>query len=182
MLPVATNTSHEVRFVRTADIQELIRLRSYLLSSGKGFYASQSHDEDARWKKEFETWALPQINDTTSVAMAVIDSPTPLHLSCCGIGIIDARPPGPGIMNGKVGWIQSIVTDPQSRRQGLAGGIITFLMAWFSRSDVHRIMLNTTPDAADLYRGFGFAPCGEDALVWNDHQERHQNNEYFWGT
>lgn len=153
-----------VRRARQSDLTELIRLRHLLLDKKDAYYASDSLEEHQQWERSFAVW-LPVACRSDDTHIAVIEMPARSALAACGIAVIDTRPPGPGLLNGRCGWIQSIVTDPSWRSRGLASAIVESLMQWLAAAKATRVILHTTPEAKSLYLQYGFKYCGEDALV-----------------
>ena len=151
------------------DVAELIQLRHVLVNGSSAYYASSDPGEHRRWEECFGDWLTASLSSDLS-HVAVVDAPDGRGpdgrgLAGCGIAIIDARPPGPGLIDGRCGWLQSIVTEPNWRGQGVGGSIVAFLMEWLALAHVGRVILHTTHHGQALYRRAGFMPCGEDAMV-----------------
>ncbi|NJO55420.1 MAG: GNAT family N-acetyltransferase [Rhodospirillales bacterium] len=157
--------SFRVRTATAADVTELVRLRSLLLQGHNTYYATNDEQERHLWQRRFVDWLVRTAPTDNNCCVAVIATPDGTSLTACGIGVVDQRPPGPGILDGRSGWIQSVVTDPTWRRRGMADHIMDYLMCWFRERRVGRVLLHTTSDGANLYHRHGFRPCGEEALV-----------------
>ena len=50
----------------------------------------------------------------------------------------------------------NMYTVPQYRRQGVAKGMLGFVLAYAAQNNLGRIMLNASPMGKPLYEGFGF--------------------------
>ena len=155
----------EVRRVKAIDAPELIRLRSLLLNGVDGYYSTDDPEEQRRWQHQFIDWVASTCHVNEQICLAIVDAPDGTSAVACGIGIIDQRPPGPGLITSRCGWIQSVVTDPVWRRRGLAGQVMSFLTDWFVSQEVSRILLHTTNEGSKLYHKHGFNPCGEEGLI-----------------
>ncbi|MDA7028184.1 GNAT family N-acetyltransferase [Bacillus sp. CLL-7-23] len=153
-----------IRKAESGDIDRLIDLRKILLSEGEGHYVSKSHEEDLAWQKNYRAWLLKNMNEHDRILVAVANDPDQLKIVACAIGIIDVRAPMKGCLNGKSGWIQTVVVDPEERRKGIAESIMNYCFDWFKRNHVEKIVLQTTPMAKDLYIKLGFENSGEDLL------------------
>ncbi|MEY9093686.1 GNAT family N-acetyltransferase [Paenibacillus sp. RC84] len=161
------NTSLTLRIRRASleDIGELVELRKILLSRGEGHYVSRSAEEDLAWQSEYRNWLRANLkgNDRILVAAGSLDDEE--RICACAIGIIDDRAPMKGCLNGKVGWIQTVVVHPDKRRHGLGEGIMNYVLSWFRANEVGKVTLQTTPSAKRLYENLGFSESGEDLLI-----------------
>lgn len=147
-----------------ADIERLIELRKHLLSGGEGHYAAQSPEEENAWQTSYRSWLYENLRDNPRVLVAAAAVEEESDIVACAIGIVDERAPMKGILNGRSGWIQTVVVEPQRRRQGIAEQVMEYVLEWFREQDVGKIVLQTTPDAKRLYRKLGFEETGEDLL------------------
>lgn len=69
-----------------------------------------------------------------------------------------------GILNGRSGWVQTVVVDPNWRGQGVGEKVMNYLLSWFQEQEVGKIVLQTTAVAKTLYGKLGFEETGEDLL------------------
>lgn len=159
-----TKSSTVLRKAKESDIERLIELRKHLLSGGEGHYAAQSPEEEAAWQNSYREWLRKNIRDNPDVLIAVAALGERDEIVACAIGIIDERAPMKGILNGRSGWIQSVVVDFQWRRQGVAEQVMEYVLAWFRKREVGKIVLQTTAAAKPLYEKLGFEATGEDLL------------------
>ncbi|MFF5984799.1 GNAT family N-acetyltransferase [Streptomyces olindensis] len=169
-----------VRGAVRGDIDELIRLRAHLLdgdgATGLPYAAADAAQRDA-WRTAYRSWLadrLPGGSDDrpavgsapgragTGVRIAVVDGPG--RLRACATAVLDQRAPSPACPGGLAGWIQSVVTDPRDRGQGLATAVLDDLTAWLRGRGADEVVLQTTSSAAPFYRRNSFLPTGEDLL------------------
>jgi GNAT superfamily N-acetyltransferase len=163
MLATMPSVGIRVRPAAPEDAAELIRLRRTLLAGSKAYYATSDPEEHRQWEQRFVHW-LGKASGSPNACIAVIEGGGS-SLAACGIAIIDERPPGPGLVDGQSGWVQSMVTDERARGRGYASAILEHLLKWFARAGVDRVLLNTTSSGRRLYLTHGFVACGEDTLV-----------------
>lgn len=148
-----------------ADIDELVRLRKFLLSDGTGHYVARTPDQDAAWQAAYRAWLRARLPATATAAVIACGFEGHDGLVGCAIAVIDDRAPTAECLNGKVGWLQTVVVDPAYRGRGLGAAIVEYALAWLRDRDVRQVTLQTTPAAQSLYRSRGFRHCGEDTLL-----------------
>lgn len=147
-----------------ADIEELVRLRTFLLSTGDGPYVARGPEEDEAWRHSYRGWLDRVLRwDDHRVHVAAIGSQG--ELAACAIAVIDDRAPTARCLNGRVGWVQTVVVDPALRHQGLGTRVMTYALDWLRANGASSVALQTTADGARLYRGLGFHPSDEDLLT-----------------
>ncbi|MFE2263181.1 GNAT family N-acetyltransferase [Streptomyces griseosporeus] len=154
-----------VRPATHADIDELIRLRAHLLedTASAGLpYAATSAAERSAWRARYRAWLGERLGRDSAVRVAVV--PGPRRLRACATAVIDQRAPSPACPGGLAGWIQSVVTDPRDRGQGLGAAVLDDLTTWLASRGVDEVVLQTTATAHGFYRRAGFLPTGEDLL------------------
>ena len=83
-----------------------------------------------------------------------------------GAGWIEEHLPSPYQVDARKGYIASMSTDPEHRRQGHGRQVFEALMAWFAEHDLKRVDLRATPDGQPLYAGFGFRVLGGTSMGW----------------
>jgi GNAT superfamily N-acetyltransferase len=160
-----TITDVAVREATHADLDELVRLRAHLLedtASADVPYAATSAAERSAWRARYRAWLTERLGRDTAVRVAVV--PGPGRLRACATAVIDQRAPSPVCPSGLAGWIQSVVTDPRDRGQGLGAAVLADLTAWLESRGVDEAVLQTTAEAHGFYRRSGFLPTGEDLL------------------
>ncbi|MEK4886419.1 GNAT family N-acetyltransferase [Bacillus sp. FSL W8-0223] len=154
-----------VRKATISDIDSLVELRKFLLSEGIGHYVSKTPEEEAAWQESYRKWLHMHINTNEKVRVAVANEHNSSNILACAIGIIDERAPMRGCLNGKVGWIQTVVVHPEHRRRGIAELVMQYILNWFEINKVGKVTLQTTPMARRLYEKIGFIDSGEQLLL-----------------
>lgn len=139
-------------------------MRTFLLSTGDGPYVARDPEEDAAWQHSYRGW-LAQVlrRDDNRVHVAVLGPPG--GLAACAIAVIDDRAPTARCLNGRVGWVQTVVVDPALRHQGLGARVMTYALDWLRGNGASSVALQTTADGARLYRRLGFHSSDEDLLT-----------------
>jgi GNAT superfamily N-acetyltransferase len=157
-----------VRAAVAGDIDELIRLRAHLLEGGAAAglpYAATDAAQSAAWRAAYRSWLSERLGngpEDTGVRVAVV--PGAGRLRACATAVVDRRAPSPACPSGLAGWIQSVVTDPRDRGQGLATAVLEHLLGWLRERGADEVVLRTTPAGASLYLRSGFRPSGEELL------------------
>lgn len=148
----------ETRHAVVADIPELVRLRQVMIESVRG-------SADGSWQAAAVEILERELPAGTMVAV-VVDRP---HggLAACGVGMVAQRLPGPGCVDGRHGYIQSMCTDERHRRQGLARMVFAELMRWFADLGVTAVDLHASAMGEPLYRSVGFGNPIEPELRWH---------------
>jgi len=154
----------KIRSATPDDIPELVRLREILadrMSADAGDYGSYDGWQDAYARSLRDRLGAPD------VAVFVIDRPDGDGLAACGMGFIYERFPGPGLPDGRFGYVLGMTTDPAYRRRGYGRAILDALLDWYRANGVRRVDLHATSDGEPLYRAFGFA-ARYPGLTWVD--------------
>ncbi|MFI6325283.1 GNAT family N-acetyltransferase [Nonomuraea sp. NPDC050556] len=139
-----------IRNATIADIPELVRLREILAAR----MAADTHPPEDGWQDAYATELTARLGDD-DVAVLVIDAPDGT-LAACGIGFVFHRFPGPGLPDGRFGYILGMTTAPPHRRRGYGRAILDALMSWYAARGVTRVDLHATSDGEPLYRSYGF--------------------------
>lgn len=157
-----------------SDIPSLIMLRSFLLSSGDEHYVAQTQFEEQRWRDAYQHWLRKRIvSDGEFTQILVARKPDNNEVVGCAIGIVNQRVPGIRCPTGQVGWIQTVVVNPEQRGRGIGGRIIKDLLRWFAIRGIEEISLEATSEALQLYISLGFERSGEDLLYYHQEGGRH---------
>jgi len=147
------------RLATDSDIAEVLRLRTIM-------FASMGRDVTDSWKPASEQ-LMREGFARGDVAAFVVDHPEePGRLVACGVAVIVQRLGGPRNPEGRYGQVQSMVTEPAFRRQGLARSILAALLAWFEQRGVVAVDLHASPMGEALYRSMGFQEGDEPELRW----------------
>ena len=153
-----------VRKAEPEDVASLVELRRYLLDEGSGHYVAHSDGDRRAWRASYRKWLEAHIGQSPSVRVAVAARRAGKILGC-GVGIIDQRAPMAGCLNGRVGWLQTIVVEPAYRGDGVGKAVVEHLLGWLATNEVGKVALQTTPVAARLYDKLGFVNSGEELLL-----------------
>lgn len=136
------------RFATADDISEVVRLRGVLFESLR--------EPSVGWE---DTCVLVLKQGLTEgwMIVAVVDEPGGSGLAAAGSAEIQQRLPGPANPSGRLGYIGTMATDPQWRRQGFARAVLHLLLSELQARGVGRVELHATPAAHELYLSAGFA-------------------------
>ncbi|MEE1737928.1 GNAT family N-acetyltransferase [Streptomyces sp. BE147] len=146
------------------DIEELVRLRGYLLSSGSGVYVARTPEEDALWKRAYRAWLRRVLaGDGSGTVQVSVIGAAPALLACA-VAVVDQRAPTAHCPSGRSGWVQTVVVDPAARRGGLGGLVMDHALGWLRGAGAEEVVLQTTDAGSPLYRKLGFRPSGEELL------------------
>lgn len=140
-----------VRWAVEADVDELVRLRAVMFES-LSMDVTAADDDAAR---AVLGPALTSGEFFAAVVDGVADDGSHF-LAACGIGMQARRVPSPGHPDGRYGYIQSMVTDERSRRQGLARAVLRALLDRFAAEGITRVDLHASAMGEPLYRSEGF--------------------------
>jgi GNAT superfamily N-acetyltransferase len=154
----------EIRRGVPADTSELVRLRQVMYDALEGVM-----DTTKGWEASCAALLERGLADGSFVAF-VADDPEE-GLAACGVGMVASRLPGPGNLSGRYGYIQSMATDPEHRRKGLARGILDALLAWFAAEGVDAVDLHASVEGEPLYRSKGFTEGETLELRWRSRWE-----------
>jgi GNAT superfamily N-acetyltransferase len=148
----------QVRRGTIDDIAELVRLREVMMASVRG-------EAGNGWQQSCADTLATALPDGSMVAV-VVDDARGDGLAACGVGMLAQRLAGPHCLDGRVGYVQSMVTDDAHRRQGMARVVFAELMAWFREQGVTRVDLHASSMGEPLYRQLGFTENREPELRW----------------
>ncbi|HEX8804325.1 MAG TPA: GNAT family N-acetyltransferase [Acidimicrobiales bacterium] len=152
-----------VRPATPADVDELVRLRALMFAEMGEPAAAVA---EPGWRAATAAFTRAGLADGT-VAGAVVDAPgAPGRLVASGLGVVVRRAPGPGVPSGRFGHVQSVVTEREWRRRGLAGAVVRVLLDWFVAHGVRSVDLHATASGDRVYRALGFAEPEHPELRW----------------
>jgi GNAT superfamily N-acetyltransferase len=99
------------------------------------------------------------------MAAFVVDRPAgAAGLAACAIGIIEERLGSPASPAGLIGYVFSVVTDPDQRRKGYSRGCTTALLDWFRARGVGMVDLRASEEGESLYESLGFRRTADPAM------------------
>jgi len=126
-------------------------------------HESMGNAVDDAWRLACEAAFARRIETDSFVAFVVeVDG----SVVSSGAGWIEEHLPSPYQVDGRKGYIASMSTDPDHRRQGHARLVFEGLLGWFNEQQVRRIDLRATEDGQPLYAAFGFRVLGGTTMAW----------------
>ncbi len=151
----------EARWATVDDVEELVRLREVMLD-GMGLGG------DPTWRPAVEAQLRSGLVDGRYFA-AVVDDPSGGGpggaLVGGGVGMVWERLAGPGD-EGRLGYVQSMATNPAWRSRGVARAVMTLLLVGFGERGVRKVGLHYTAAGEPLYRSLGFVEPRQPELRW----------------
>ncbi|RAK38426.1 acetyltransferase (GNAT) family protein [Actinoplanes lutulentus] len=121
------------------------------------------------WNDDWREPALQTLVERLSepeptMAAFVVDRADGAGLAACVIGIIEKRLGSPSNPGGLVGYVFSVVTDDDQRRQGYSRGCMNALTDWFRSRGVGVVDLRASQDGEPLYESLGFRRTADPAM------------------
>jgi GNAT superfamily N-acetyltransferase len=150
---MTTAAAATIRPATLDDIADIVRLR-VLMFEDMGLAPRLEV-----WSKQAVVFLEESLTDGTTaafVADAHDEAGGARRVVASGVGTTCTRLPGPNNPSGRYGYIASMATEPEFRRQGLARGIVAALLDWFGARGIDRVDLHATPVGDPVYRAFGF--------------------------
>ncbi|UYQ61930.1 GNAT family N-acetyltransferase [Streptomyces peucetius] len=148
-----------------ADAEELVRLRKVMADSVAG------PNPDLSWQPAAVATLRDRLGDPAgSLTAYVVDRPAagpgagPAGLAACAVGTIEYRLGSPGNPEGTCGYVFSVATDEDMRRQGHSRACLEGLLGWFRERGVRRIDLRASPEGEPLYTSLGFVRTPDPAM------------------
>lgn len=140
-----------VRRATPEDAGELLRLRQVMIDSMAGA------NTDTGWQSASLATVSGKLADPAGgFAAFVVDRPErPGRLAALAVGTVEYRI-GPGNPHGRVGYVFSVATDPDTRRRGYARACMDALVEWLREQGVGQIDLTASAEAEPLYASMGF--------------------------
>lgn len=160
MFNLVVKNNYCIRKAKYKDIDQLCELRKILLSNNAGHYSSRNEKDEVEWVNAYKKWL--EVNISNSSFLILVDE----HLDNqkligCAIAIIDNRVPMIGCLDGKSGWIQTVVVHPSYRKKGIMRENISIIEQWFTSNSIFKIYLQTTAMAENSYLNIGFNDTNE---------------------
>ncbi|GAA0306735.1 GNAT family N-acetyltransferase [Streptomyces turgidiscabies] len=141
-----------VRRATTEDAAELLRLRQVMIDSMTGA------NTDPGWQSASLATVTARLAEPAGdFAAFVVDRPDrAASLAALAVGTVEYRIGRAGNPHGRIGYVFSVATDPDARRQGYARACMEALVDWFREQEVGQIDLTSSADAEPLYASLGF--------------------------
>ncbi|TGB08730.1 GNAT family N-acetyltransferase [Streptomyces sp. MZ04] len=114
------------------------------------------------WLRQCTDDLAPRLTSTGDARAFLIQAPDGT-LAACALGLISPVLPAPSYPRGRAARVQLVVTHPNFRRRGYARAVVAALLDHLTAEDTTLFELHTSPQAAPLYRDFGFS--GSPALM-----------------
>jgi len=145
------------------NISDLVRLRTILINQGDGHYVPKNEEEKIQWQQAYIFWLKKHLNvDNIYIIIAINNENKAIG---CATAIIDIRAPIMGCLNGRMGWIQSLVIEQNYRGKSIGSLLIKELNEWFKSQFVFKVALQATPKSEIFYRKNKYFSSGEDLLI-----------------
>ncbi|MNT76197.1 Acetyltransferase (GNAT) family protein [compost metagenome] len=77
-------------------------------------------------------------------------------LVACGTLALFVRPPYPGNLSGREGYVLNIVTLPAWRRRGMAGALLDAMLVYAREQQLGKLWLHASDEGRALYERRGF--------------------------
>jgi GNAT superfamily N-acetyltransferase len=151
----------DVRQATIDDADEIVRLRGLMIGALEG-----EPPEPGPWQGHVRATIESRVAEPEpTLAVFVVDHPAGAgRLASCAVGTIERRFGGPRDVNGVIGYVFNVVTDPDSERRGYAHACMAALIEWFSGQGVTRVELKASPYGKALYERMGFTPSHGSAM------------------
>ena len=94
--------------------------------------------------------------DGSHVAVLALDTEHHAEPVGCGALCLYDEMPSPDNPTGKCAYLMNMYTVPAARRQGVAGALVDWLVAYARKAGAGKIYLETTDEARGLYSARGF--------------------------
>ena len=150
----------ELRFARTEDAPEVVRLAALMFAS------IGLETGSPEWQTAGVEAVRCRLGDQLGVFVAAIPGETRLVASVAGS--ITERLPTPKNPNGRTGYVQWVATDPDWRRMGLGRKLTSMLLDWFLSKGVHNVELHASREGEGVYRSLGFSDPPHPNLKWRE--------------
>ncbi|WP_433826278.1 GNAT family N-acetyltransferase [Actinoplanes sp. CA-015351] len=153
----------QIRQATPGDAAELVRLRAVMLQS----FPQPDWNDD--WREPARKTLVRRLSEPEPTMAAFVVDRTGgagggTGLAACAVGIIEERLGNPGNPGGLVGYVFSVVTDPDHRRQGYSRGCMTALLGWFRSRGVGAVDLRASQDGEPMYESLGFRRTADPAM------------------
>lgn len=141
----------KVREALAADIPALTTLRMALFCE-LGELARP--DEDPVLREATQAYFI-QAQEEGSARSWVVEEEG--EVVACGTLALFVRPPYPGNLAGREGYVLNMYTLPAWRRRGMANALLVAIKAYAREQQLGRLWLHASDEGRSLYERFGFA-------------------------
>lgn len=143
------------------DVDALLRLRLALFEELEPDKTREGGDALVDLTRRFLQESLP----TGRFVAWLVETDAGDAVACSGLSPFD-RPPSPGALEAREGYILNMYTAPAWRGRGLARAMMEALIAHARAAGYRKLWLHTSPDGRALYESLGFEP-NPIALEWH---------------
>lgn len=141
----------KVREALAADIPALTTLRMALFCE-VGELARP--DEDPVLREATQAYFI-QAQEEGSARSWVVEEEGEV-VACAPLALF-VRPPYPGNLAGREGYLLNIYTRPAWRRRGMANALLVAMVAYAREQQLGKLWLHASSDGRAIYERFGFA-------------------------
>jgi len=114
----------------------------------------RSKEEHAVGDRAYKTWALKRMRKGELVCFLAEDSSG--RAVAGGCLWLREEQPGPGYPGGRIPYLMSMYTEPQSRRRGLASLVVKEAMRWSRKEGYEWMTLHASKTGRKVYRNLGW--------------------------
>ena len=147
-----------IREVTVTDVPALLRLRRRMFQD-LGYCETALLDASDAASRDYLAEAIPSGEFHAWLAVT-------LQGQVVGSGgvVIDRHPPSPMNLDGRIGYIMSLVTEPAYRHLGIARHLMQTILRWLQEQGVRSVSLHASEQGCQLYRELGFSESHEMRL------------------
>ena len=138
-----------IRMARVSDVEDLLRLRGVM------FAAMSSNEASTQWEGACRQILLDGL--TSGDLIAAVAETNDGTIVASGIAAVHRWLPSPANPSGLKGYIGSMATDENRRREGIGRRIADALVEALHHRGATEIELQATEDGEGIYRSIGFA-------------------------
>lgn len=155
-----TNSGWRVRRASVEDLDAVVRLRLALFMDLEQEGTRQGGEALVEATRRYLREALP----AGTFAAWLGETETGEAVACAGLASFE-RPPAPGAIDAREGYVLNMYTAPEWRRKGLARAMMEAVLAHARQSKLNKLWLHASDDGRPLYESLGFRP-NLTALEW----------------
>jgi GNAT superfamily N-acetyltransferase len=142
-----------VRRATPEDLEPLVRLRLAL-------FAELDPEQTARDGEPLVAATRAFLRDALATGRFhawLVETDAGDAVACSGLAFLD-RPPAPGALDAREGYVLNMYTAPAWRGRGCARALMEVLMAHARELRLHKLFLHASDDGRALYERLGFRP------------------------
>jgi GNAT superfamily N-acetyltransferase len=153
-----TTTDWTIRRATAADVGAVVELRALMFES-----MGVPGVDDPRWRLAAHDWLEQRLAGRhTCVALAAAPDG---RVVASAMGGVRFEMPSPVSPNGVWGVVNTVATQPEARRRGLARACVVEVLRWLrEETEAHVVELFATGAGAGLYEELGFTRTAWPAM------------------